>query len=340
MDRSFASFLAISAVVFCILGFNSSVFAGSVSISAVVTGCGNNARDNAELCDGYDLGGESCSSLGYNAGTLGCLASCEYELSNCLSAAPLASTTATINPSVLSSSTLTNPDATGVIFSFPINFYNEDVKLQANSYSNDFFSSNKPAPSEKSFVGKTYDFSFTAVLDQHQVATTSVAVDISLVYSSSETSGLDESSFAPYRWGAGDASWQPILGYTLDTTQNKIYFSTTHFSSFAIFGSLSQQSLPSVGGNNQTSGGGSNGGGGLNVPSFWPNLFTYVLPPSPKPIKNMNADLNGDGKTNIVDLSILLYHFDKSVVSGAFYDLNDDGKIDIVDVSILLYYWT
>jgi hypothetical protein len=51
------------------------------------------------------------------------------------------------------------------------------------------------------------------------------------------------------------------------------------------------------------------------------------------------ADFNGDGRVDIIDLSILLYYFGRRV-GGAEerYDLSRGGVVDIVDVSIFLYY--
>ena len=49
------------------------------------------------------------------------------------------------------------------------------------------------------------------------------------------------------------------------------------------------------------------------------------------------ADLNGDGKVNLVDLSILLFHLGKFNVE---YDCNSDNKVDFIDISIMFYYWT
>lgn len=49
------------------------------------------------------------------------------------------------------------------------------------------------------------------------------------------------------------------------------------------------------------------------------------------------SDLNGDGKVNITDFSILLYHWggdDKCA------DQNSNGVVDLIDFSILLYNWT
>ena len=51
------------------------------------------------------------------------------------------------------------------------------------------------------------------------------------------------------------------------------------------------------------------------------------------------CDFNSDNRCNIIDFSIMLYHFNKPVGIASRYDLNKDGRLDIVDVSILLYHW-
>ena len=50
-----------------------------------------------------------------------------------------------------------------------------------------------------------------------------------------------------------------------------------------------------------------------------------------------NGDINGDGKVNLVDFSILLFHWG---ASDAIADLNGDGKVNLTDFSILLFNWT
>ena len=47
-----------------------------------------------------------------------------------------------------------------------------------------------------------------------------------------------------------------------------------------------------------------------------------------------SADLNGDGKVNLSDLSILLSNYGKP--GGAKGDLNGDGTVNLSDLSILL----
>lgn len=51
------------------------------------------------------------------------------------------------------------------------------------------------------------------------------------------------------------------------------------------------------------------------------------------------ADLNCDGKVNLVDFSILAYWYKKTPVPEKV-DLNNDGKVTLVDFSIMAYYWT
>ena len=284
------------------------------SVTGVV--CGNNIKESGEECDGYDLGSTSCTSLGYSGGTLGCSTACERQTSSCIPTTPEASTTPTVNFANGGEVSLINGDNTASVFDFPQNFYTEDLKLQANSYANDFFVSDKPAPSGENFVGKTYDFSF-ATLSGAQVVVVSVPVTITISYLDSDVSGLDESTLAPYRWGADDVSWQLISGATVDTTNNKVTFSTTHFSSFALFGSPPAQQ--------QQSGG---GGGATSV---------TPLPLIPPVTKYDIADLNHDGKVGLEDLSILIYFMSHPAPHTA--DLDKDLKITIKDFSILFSQW-
>lgn len=45
--------------------------------------CGNGVVENGEECEPDTLDGESCTSLGYDSGALGCSASCSYDTSGC-----------------------------------------------------------------------------------------------------------------------------------------------------------------------------------------------------------------------------------------------------------------
>jgi cysteine-rich repeat protein len=51
--------------------------------------CGNDAREGDEICDGFDLDDQSCASLGFDGGTLACLADCSgFDTTNCTDVEP------------------------------------------------------------------------------------------------------------------------------------------------------------------------------------------------------------------------------------------------------------
>jgi subtilisin family serine protease len=74
------SSIDISSDVVTIISQNLSVFSLSESHT-----CGDGIVDTGEACDGSDLDGESCTSLGYTGGTLSCSGSCTFVTSGCTS---------------------------------------------------------------------------------------------------------------------------------------------------------------------------------------------------------------------------------------------------------------
>jgi hypothetical protein len=72
--------------------------------------------------------------------------------------------------------------------------------------------------------------------------------------------------------------------------------------------------------------------------SFSQTLPFLVLKPGA--LVCQGADLNFDGKVNIVDFSILLYFWRETKPSNPCADINFDGIVNIVDFSIMMYFWT
>lgn len=64
------------------------------------------------------------------------------------------------------------------------------------------------------------------------------------------------------------------------------------------------------------------------------------IPPPLIPPAFQLMDLNGDYRVDIVDLSILLFYYERSDEAALRYDFNRNGIVDFPDVSILLFYWT
>jgi Cys-rich repeat protein len=70
--------------------------------------------------------------------------------------------------------------------------------------------------------------------------------------------------------------------------------------------------------------------------SQFSQTISFLVSPS----KCRGADLNFDGKVNIVDFSILLYFWGQKKPANRCADINFDGIVNIVDFSIMMYWWT
>jgi len=68
--------------------------------------------------------------------------------------------------------------------------------------------------------------------------------------------------------------------------------------------------------------------------------FSQALSFSVTPPKCRGADLNFDGKVNIIDFSILLYFWGQTKPANICADINRDGIVNLVDFSIMMYQWT
>jgi hypothetical protein len=57
--------------------------------------------------------------------------------------------------------------------------------------------------------------------------------------------------------------------------------------------------------------------------------------------RTLNSDLNRDGKVNLVDFSILLFHWNTNGgQSDPPADINQDGRVTLTDFSIMIFNWT
>jgi hypothetical protein len=71
--------------------------------------------------------------------------------------------------------------------------------------------------------------------------------------------------------------------------------------------------------------------------SLFSNEFLLGVGEKPQGNAKKRADINGDGKVNLADLSILLFHWKQISPIG---DINSDGVVNITDFSIMLSAWT
>jgi hypothetical protein len=75
------------------------------------------------------------------------------------------------------------------------------------------------------------------------------------------------------------------------------------------------------------------------ISAYSPTVSFLVNPYDPTTGK-APSDINIDGASNLIDLSILLFYWHQYNPRNPRTDINHDGYVDIVDFSILLFQWT
>ncbi|MBI3588894.1 MAG: hypothetical protein HY093_00560 [Candidatus Liptonbacteria bacterium] len=110
---------------------------------------------------------------------------------------------------------------------------------------------------------------------------------------------------------------------------------------FLYFGPAVTTTVATSGGPGPSGGGGPTGGGGGG-------LFFPGEQPLPKKTGKLRCgslaldkvDLSGDCKVNLIDLSILLYYYERSGPGVAQYDFNENLTVDFPDISVMMFYWS
>lgn len=313
------------------------------SVVVTVTGpsvCGNNGAESGEDCDGSDLASQNCQSLGYGGGgTLSCNANCTFNTSLCLATPPSTKTSGggsyTPPSSILILRGTTSPGAVLTVLKDSQIFIigqeaddsgNFEIRVFGISAGVHTFSFRAKDRGNRESV----TFSATFTLSEGMTTTISGILlpptielkgnilkgetvpqgEIS-IYISSEGKEIIKKTKAKidgtWSYGLGGAGLQEKTPYLIKAKSSSPDGLMSVFSQaldFYFEGALA----PGV-----------------------PEVFEIPV------TKKIPADLNNDGRTNLIDFSVLLYWWGKD---NSLADFNKDGKVDLKDFSIMMYYWT
>lgn len=336
--------LIFSRGVFIFAGFIELGIESTIKISI----CGDNIKDDNEVCDGTDLSGKTCEDFGYPLGDLDCSHSCdEFDTTGCYTT----TTTTTLPP---------GGGGGGYV---------------------------APAETKINFFGKAYPKSKVTLLKDAQVAATTIAgTDANFAISLSgisagnyifsiysEDDKGNRSSLLTFPVGVTLGVITNVTGIfiapTIDVDKNEV----KRGDNIAIFG----QSVPqadiviSVSSEEEYFAKTISDKDGIYLYNFDTSILEYGTHYTKSKVSKDNeissfsrainflvgtktvfkttgkcgkADLNCDGRVNLVDFSIAAYWYQKTI-SAEFSiiereRMDGDSKIDLKDFSIMAYYWT
>ena len=121
-----------------------------------------------------------------------------------------------------------------------------DVEFQVNQLNAEEIVVSLGTPNNLEVLGDhVYDFS--AFIDMNTTLDTfDQALTLTIHYTDQEVSGLDETSLTMYYWNS--TAWEALTDCIVDTASNTLTCTTTHFSTFAVFGAEAVVSTPTGGG--------------------------------------------------------------------------------------------
>ena len=330
-----AVFLILSALL-----LSCSVYASSQEASTTSPICGNNIQETGEQCDGLDLGGASCVSQGFSAGTLSCAALCTFNTSACTSdgggggggggfVPPLVtsvifsgraypqSTVTLLKDAQIAATTIAGADANFQISisglstgNYIFSVYGEDSKGRRSSLLTFQISVTQGAINSVTgiFIAPTIAVDKSTVKHGDNIAIFGQSApesEITIAVNS------DEEFFIKTTTDNGG-----VYLYNFDTVVLEM---GEHFtkSKTALNGEISSFS---------------------QAVSFAVGTET-IIQEEQEEQKSLKGNLNDDDRVNLIDFSIMAYWYDRSSPPDNV-DLNSDNKIDLVDFSIMAYYWT
>ncbi len=342
----FFCFFLISFLIFA-----NKIKSSTVNVSAFVPGiCGNSIKEIGEQCDGGDLGGQNCVSLGYYGGTLSCNSDCTFNTSLCTIAPPSGgggggggggappvypqtgdvlisglaapdSEITILSDGVVKVTTraerdgkwqvrLTNLSPGSYLFSV----YGEDKKGKRTSLFTfpTFISAGSTVNITGIFLSPTIDVDKTEVKKGEDVSIFGFTAPNSevLINISSE-----EEIFVKTYTDEQGAYFYSLNTNDLETGEHLAKSKSTYKERSLVITSPYSRAV-----------------------AFKVGEKTIFKRPS---VCKIRADLNNDCRVNLVDFSIMAYWYKRKLTEkGRKADLNNDGKVDLKDFSILAYYWT
>lgn len=321
----------------------------TVEISASVVGCGDNIINVGEQCDGSNLGGGSCTTIGFSSGVLSCNSICTFNTTMCTTSSggggggggegggggtKIPDTNVVFSGKAYPNSKITllkDSQIVGTTFADSKgDFQNTVSGISKGKYTFGVYS--EDSNGYKSSL-TTFPLSIVkgSVIKVENIFVTPTVVADKIEVKKGDILIISGQS-APFAELLIEINSNPKTLQKVKAGSNGMYsfnFNTSNIE----FGKYTLKTKATL--TNQSSGFSST----LAFAVGEKNVITET--PKKCPTK---GDLNSDCKVNLVDFSIAAFWY-KKVLSKDFLiiensKLNSDNKIDLIDFSIMAFHWT
>ncbi len=335
-----------AGVVICTLLFCVPVFARAltVEITAIVPGCGNGYVESGEHCDGTNLAGSSCVSLGLVGGVLSCTSLCTFDASSCTSSSGGSGSGSGGGGGGSIFIPSTNVVFVGRAYPGSTVTLLKDAQVVATTISGTDASFQM---SVSGMAGGNYIFSLysqdktgvrSALLTFPVSVTANVTTKVSGVFIA-PTLSADKKEVRKGDTITLFGQSTPGSEVTISINSEEEIFVRRNTDAQGAYVLQFDTAVLEIGGHHARSKASLAGeitDYGTTIP------FTVgtknVLADAPSHCAQ-TADVNTDCRVNLVDFSVLAFWYKKES-PPAHVDINKDGKVTIVDFSIMAFHWT
>jgi len=315
--------------------------------------CGNTVKETSEGCDGADFGGNTCITLGFSGGSLFCTSECNISTTNCIAMVNEGGNTGGGSSGGGGGSTRTGYDPgsledneTKVIIkgkSYP----NADVHILVDGKVTGIVRTDSKADFyfETSEIGVgVVSFGFWS---EDEIGLKSTLLNLTFRVISGAVTTITGVYIAPTidvdKKSVRQGDNITIFGKTVPSSQVNIHIhsdeehvvqtETNEAGTWDIVFDTAplEEAFHVAKANFQV-----DVQGNIIKSGFSKSVSFAISKLGGEPVC-AEADLNGDGRVNLTDFSILLFYWG---TDDPCADQNQNGVVDLIDFSIMMYYWT
>lgn len=337
-----------------IIFYPQNAYLATVNATIKISICGNNILEGGEECDNLDFGRATCQNHGFSSGFLVCLPDCSLDTDGCIRQSPSGgggsntagpsitpptsislsgrayplSTVTLLRDSQVAVKTISGPDAKFKIIlsdlspgNYIFSLYSEDKKGNKSSLFTFpvFLTQGTMAQISGVFIAPTIDIDKKEMKKGDTItlfgqSSPESEINIEVHSGAEKFFKVNSDKDGGYLYNLNTADFE--FGEHTAKAKSSLSGEVSPYSQAIVFAILEKGKIIEK-----------------------EDAIVKDLARAEKCEGKIKADVNCDGKVDLVDFSILAFWYERTGAPD-YLDINGSGKIDLPDFSIMAYWWT